>query len=91
MTNYISPNRVKDVPDQYKRYIEANGDKIVDAFKRGKLAWHLADNKSYWVKYLDATQRKEMGVKAMSRREAIQEIAQKQGTRSEMWKLLKER
>ena len=75
MTNYISPNRVKDVPDQYKRYIEANGDKIVDAFKRGKLAWHLADNKSYWVKYLDATQRKEMGVKAMSRREAIQEIA----------------
>lgn len=75
MTNYISPNRVKDVPDQYKRYIEANGDKIVDAFKRGKLAWHLADNKSYWVKYLNATQRKEMGVKAMSRREAIQEIA----------------
>lgn len=75
MTNYISPNRVKDVPDQYKRYIEANGDKIVDAFKRGKLAWHLADNKSYWIKYLDATQRKEMGVKTISRREAIQEIA----------------
>lgn len=75
MTNYISPNRVKDVPDQYKRYIEANGDKIVDAFKRGKLAWHLADNKSYWVKYLDATQRKEMGVKAISRREAILKIA----------------
>lgn len=75
MTNYISPNRVKDVPDQYKRYIEANCDKIVDAFKRGKLAWHLADNKSYWVKYLDATQRKEMGVKAISRREAIMKIA----------------
>lgn len=75
MTNYISPNRVKDVPDQYKRYIEANGDKIVDAFKRGKLAWHLADNKSYWVKYLNAAQRKQMGADAMSRREAIQEIA----------------
>lgn len=75
MTNYISPNRVKDVPDQYKRYIEANCDKIVDAFKRGKLAWHLADNKSYWMKYLDATQRKEMGVKAISRREAILKIA----------------
>lgn len=75
MTNYISPNRVKDVPDQYKRYIEANGDKIVDAFKRGKLAWHLADNKSYWLKYLSAAQRKQMGVKTISRREAIQEIA----------------
>lgn len=75
MSGYISPNSIKDVPDQYKRYIEANGDKIVDAFKRGKLAWHLADNKSYWVKYLNAAQRKQIGADAMSRREAIQEIA----------------
>lgn len=89
MTNYISPNRVKDVPDQYKRYIEANGDKIVDAFKRGKLAWHLADNKSYWVKYLDATQRKEMGVKAISRREAIQEIAKARHARRDAQALQK--
>lgn len=75
MSGYVSPNSIKDVPDQYKRYIEANGDKIVDAFKRGKLAWHLANNKSYWVKYLDAAQRKQMGVKTISRREAIQDIA----------------
>ena len=75
MSGYVSPNSIKDVPDKYKRYIEANGDKIVDAFKRGKLAWHLADNKSYWLKYLDAAQRKQMGVKTISRREAIQEIA----------------
>ena len=75
MSGYVSPNSIKDVPDRYKRYIEANGDKIVDAFKRGKLAWHLANNKSYWLKYLDATQRKQMGVKTISRREAIQEIA----------------
>lgn len=75
MSDYVSPNSIKDVPDQYKRYIEANGDKIVDAFKRGKLAWHLANNKSYWLKYLDAAQRKQMGVKTISRREAIQEIA----------------
>nr|DAM13432.1 MAG TPA: minor capsid protein [Caudoviricetes sp.] len=75
MSGYVSPNSIKDVPDQYKRYIEANGDKIVDAFKRGKLAWHLANNKSYWVKNLDAAQRKQMGVKAISRREAIQAIA----------------
>lgn len=75
MSGYVSPNSIKDVPDQYKRYIEANGDKIVDAFKRGKLAWHLANNKSYWLKYLDAAQRKQMDVKTISRREAIQEIA----------------
>lgn len=75
MSGYVSPNSIKDVPDQYKRYIEANGDKIVDAFKRGKLAWHLANNESYLVKYLDAAQRKQMGVKTISRREAIQAIA----------------
>lgn len=75
MSGYVSPNSIKDVPNQYKRYIEANGDKIVDAFKRGKLAWHLADNKSYWLKYLSAAQRKQMGVKTISRREAIQAIA----------------
>lgn len=75
MTNYVSPNRVKDVPDQYKRYIEDNADKIVDAYKRDKLAWHLANNKSYWIKFLDTTQRKEMGADAMSRRNTIQEIA----------------
>lgn len=75
MSGYVSPNSIKDVPDQYKRYIEANGDKIVDAFKRGKLAWHLANNKSYWLKYLSAAQRKQIGVKTISRREAIQEIA----------------
>lgn len=75
MSNYVSPNRIKDVPDQYKRYIEDNADKIVDAYKRDKLAWHLANNKSYWTRFLDATQRKQMGADAMSRREAIQEIA----------------
>lgn len=74
MSNYVSPNRIKDVPDQYKRYIEDNADKIVDAYKRDKLAWHLANNKSYWTKFLNAIQRKEMGVDAMSRREVIQEI-----------------
>lgn len=75
MTNYVSPNRVKDVPDQYKRYIEDNADKIVDAYKRDKLAWHLVNNKSYWIRFLDATQRKQIGADAMSRRETIQEVA----------------
>lgn len=75
MSNYVSPNRIKDVPNQFKRYIESNADKIVDAYKRDKLAWHLANNKTYWINYLSATQRKEMGAQAMSRRETIQEIA----------------
>lgn len=60
MSNYVSPNRVKDVPDQFRRYIENNADKIVDAYKRDKLAWHLANNKTYWTKYLSAAQRKKL-------------------------------
>lgn len=75
ISDYVSPNRVKDVPEQYRRYIETNSEKIVSAFKRDKLAWHLANNKSYWVKYLSASERKQIGVNAMSRRETIQEIA----------------
>ena len=89
MSNYVSPNRIKDVPDQYKRYIEDNADKIVDAYKRDKLAWHLANNKSYWVKYLNATQRKEMGVDAMSRREVIQEIAKARHAKRDAVKIQK--
>lgn len=89
MSNYVSPNRIKDMPDQYKRYIEDNADKIVEAYKRDKLAWHLANNKSYWVRYLDATQRKQMGVKAISRREAIQEIAKARHARRDAVKIQK--
>lgn len=75
ISDYVSPNRVKDVPEQYRRYIETNSGKIVSAFKRDKLAWHLANNKSYWVKYLSASERKQIGVNAMSHRETIQDIA----------------
>lgn len=75
ISDYVSPNRVKDVPEQYRRYIETNSEKIVSAFKRDKLAWHLANNKSYWVKYLSASERKQIGVNAMSHRETIQDIA----------------
>lgn len=75
ISDYVSPNRVKDVPEQYRRYIETNSEKIVSALKRDKLAWHLANNKSYWVKYLSTSERKQIGRNVMSRREAIQEIA----------------
>lgn len=75
MSGYISPNRITDVPDQYKRYIEQNADAIVNAYKRDKLAWHLASNKSYWVKYLSAAQRKEIGLSATSRKYEIKQIA----------------
>ena len=87
MTNYVSPNRVKDVPDQFKRYVENNADRIVDAYKRGKLAWHLADNKQYWEKYLSAAQRKKIGAQAMSRRDAIMKIAKERHERRDALKI----
>ena len=89
MSNYVSPNRIKDMPDQYKRYIEDNADKIVDAYKRDKLAWHLANNKSYWVRYLNATQREQMGADATSRRDTIQEIAKARHARRDAQALQK--
>lgn len=87
MTNYVSPNRVKDVPDQFKRYVENNADRIIDAYKRGKLAWHLADNKTYWEKFLSAAQREEIGVQAMSRRDAIMKIAKERHERRDALKI----
>lgn len=87
ISDYVSPNRVKDVPEQYRRYIETNSEKIVSAFKRDKLAWHLANNKSYWVKYLSASERKLIGRNAMSRRETIQEIAKARHTKRDANKI----
>lgn len=87
MTNYVSPNRVKDVPDQFKRYVENNASRIVDAYKRGKLAWHLADNRPYWEKFLSAAQREEIGVQAMSRRDAIMKIAKERHERRDALKI----
>lgn len=75
ISDYVSPNRVKDMPEQYRRYIETNSEKIVSAFKRDKLAWHLANNKSYWEKYLSASEHKQIGAEATSHRETIQDIA----------------
>lgn len=89
ISDYVSPNRVKDVPEQYRRYIETNSGKIVSAFKRDKLAWHLANNKSYWVKYLSASERKQIGVNAMSHRETIQDIAKAQHEKRDAAKIQK--
>ena len=48
MSGYVSPNAVTDVPDGYKEWIAANAERIQRADARGKLAWHLEDNREYW-------------------------------------------
>lgn len=62
MSSFHSVFEVKDIPDKYKQYIQDNADAIVKAAKKDKLAWHLADNKKYWVNLLTDEQRAEAGI-----------------------------
>lgn len=84
MSGYISPYTVNDVPDNYKKYIRDNAENIVNAQKRGKLAWHLVNSRKYWENLLSAAQRKEMGFKPISRREEIQKIAEARHAKRDM-------
>lgn len=62
MSNYVSPNAVKDVPKAYKDYIKRDKEAIMSAAERGKMAWHLYDNQKYWVGEFTAAELKEMGL-----------------------------
>lgn len=75
MSGYVSPYTVTDVPDNYKEYIRDNAENIVEAQKRGKLAWHLVNSRKYWENLLSAAQRKEMGFKPISSKDTIMEAA----------------
>ena len=71
MSNYVGRFAVKDVPDYYKQYIKDHSEAIIKSYKKGNLAWHLQDNKKYWVNLLSAAERKEMGLRAVSSKELI--------------------
>ena len=75
MSNYVSPLAVPDTPPAYKQYIEDNEDAIMRAFRGDKLAWHLADNKKYWQRFMSPENQKEMGLKAVSPKERILQAA----------------
>lgn len=71
MSNYVGRFAVKDVPDYYKQYIKDHSEAIIKSYKKGNLAWHLQDNKKYWVNLLSAAERKEIGLKPISSKELI--------------------
>lgn len=75
MSNYVSPFAVLTMPEKYNQYIRDNSEAIVKAGMRGKLAWHLQDNKKYWAHLLSPSDRKKLGLKAVSSKKAIIEIA----------------
>lgn len=42
--NYVSPNLIKDMPDNYYEYIEKNRDRIERSIERGTQPWWISDN-----------------------------------------------
>ena len=75
MSNYVGRFAVRDVPDYYKQYIKDHSEAIIKSYKKGNLAWHLQDNKKYWVNLLSAAECKEIGLKAISSKESIMKAA----------------
>lgn len=71
MSNYVSPFAVLTMPEKYNQYIKDNAEAIVKAGMRGKLAWHLQDNTKYWAHLLSPSDRKKLGLKAVSSKELI--------------------
>lgn len=71
MSNYVSPFAVLTMPEKYNQYIKDNSEAIVKAGMRGKLAWHLQNNTKYWAHLLSPSDRKKLGLKAVSSKELI--------------------
>ena len=71
MSNYVSPFAVLTMPEKYNQYIKDNSEAIVKAGMKGKLAWHLQDNTKYWSHLLSPSDRKKLGLKAVSSKELI--------------------
>lgn len=69
MSNYVSPFSVLTMPEKYNQYIKDNSEAIVKAGMMGKLAWHLQDNTKYWAHLLSPSDRKKLGLKAVSSKE----------------------
>lgn len=75
MSNYVSPFSVLTMPEKYNQYIKDNSEAIVKAGMRGKLAWHLQDNTKYWAHLLSPSDRKKLGLNAVSSKESIMKAA----------------
>ena len=50
-----SVNTVKNVPDNFKKWVEKNKEQIEQAEKRGTLPYFLSDNESFYVEILKNT------------------------------------
>jgi len=61
MSNYVSPNAVKNIPDTAKQWIDDNRDQFIRAGERGKLGYIWQENKKYWQGQFSREELSQMG------------------------------
>ena len=71
MSNYQSPNRIKDVPADFKAYVDKYHDSMISAAEHGKLGYVWRDNAKYWRGQFSKEELKRMGYEAISAKERI--------------------
>lgn len=62
LSGYVSPNRIKDVPENFKKYIEEHHDSIKGQFERGTANWFFRDNTKFFAHQFSEEERKAMGI-----------------------------
>lgn len=62
MSNYVSPNAIKDVPDNFKKFIQDNKSKFISAGERGKLGYVWKENLKYVRPQLSTSEQAQMGI-----------------------------
>lgn len=62
LSAYVSPNRIKDVPENFRKYIEEHHDSIKGQFERGTASWFFRDNTRFFAHQFSEEERKAMGI-----------------------------
>jgi len=77
MSNFHSKHEItkENMNPNWWKYVDDNHDAILKAAERGKLAYHLGDNQSYWIDKFSDEERKRMGLAPLSDKERIKQIA----------------
>lgn len=77
MSSFHSKHEItkENMNPNWWKYIEDNHKDILKAAERGKLAYHLRDNQSYWIDKFTGEERKRMGLTPLSDKERIKQIA----------------
>ena len=77
MSNFHSKHEItkENMNPNWWKYVDDNHDAILKAAERGKLAYHLKDNQSYWIDKFSDEERKKMGLAPLSDKDRIKQIA----------------